>query len=77
MYPISPVLSTLSKSNLEGISVTKETSYVTAIGSAAIVHQIARACADGNIRSCGCGVNNEYSTYFVILPYFVSFCEIS
>ena len=41
--------------------MTKETSYVTAIGSAAIVHQIARACADGNIRSCGCGVNNEYS----------------
>ncbi|XP_063689092.1 protein Wnt-5-like isoform X2 [Bolinopsis microptera] len=43
-------------------AMTKETSYVTAIGSAAIVHQIAQACADGNIRSCGCGVNNEYSS---------------
>ena len=38
---------------------------MTAIGSAAIVHQIARACADGAIRSCGCGVNNEYSEYDV------------
>eukprot|EP00116_Pleurobrachia_bachei_P018488 sb/3478750/ len=46
-----------------GVSVNRETSYVSAIGSAAIVHQIARDCADGTILACGCGINNEYSTY--------------
>ena len=48
---------------LKLFAVTKETSYVTAIGSAAIVHQIALACADGAIKACGCGVNNEYSKW--------------
>ena len=41
---------------LHTISGSRETAFIYSITSAAVVHSVARACSEGSIYTCSCGV---------------------